>query len=164
VLVVGAGGGARGVVYGLCGAGASEVVVLNRTPERAERLVADLLAHPCDTKLTWGALTPQTLARQAGASELLVNTTTVGMWPRTDASIWPDGIAIPAQLAVCDLVYRPLETKLLRQAKEAGAMAIDGLGMLVAQGVLSFQMWTGQWPPEDVMRAACEAALESRSK
>ena len=159
VLIVGAGGGARGVVCGLCGAGAAEVVVLNRTAERAERLVADLLAHPCDTKLTWGALTPKALVRQADEFELLVNTTTVGMWPRAGASIWPDDCPLPTHLTICDLVYRPLETKLLCQAKEAGATAIDGLGMLVAQGVLSFQMWTGQWPPEDVMRAACEAIL-----
>jgi len=82
------------------------------------------------------------------------------MWPRADASVWPDDRPIPAHLAVCDLVYRPLETKLLRQARAAGAVAIDGLGMLIAQGALSFEMWTGQWPPEDVMRAACEAELD----
>jgi shikimate dehydrogenase len=159
VLIVGAGGGARGVVYGLCGAGAAEVVVLNRTPVRAERLVADLSAHPCDTGLRWDALTPESLARCADEADLLVNTTTRGMWPDVDASIWPDERPIPSRLAVCDLVYRPLETRLLRQASAAGATAIDGLGMLIAQGALSFEMWTGQWPPEDVMRAACEAEL-----
>ena len=79
--------------------------------------------------------------------------------PHVDASIWPDDLPWPAHLAVCDLVYRPLETKLLRQARSAGVPAIDGLGMLIAQGALSFEMWTGQWPPEDVMRAACEAIL-----
>jgi shikimate dehydrogenase len=159
VLILGAGGGARGVVYGLCGAGAAEVVVLNRTARRAQRLVEDLSAHPCDTQLRWDALTPESLSRSADQADLLVNTTTVGMWPRADASVWPDDRPIPAHLAVCDLVYRPLETKLLRQASAAGAVAIDGLGMLIAQGALSFELWTGQWPPEDVMRAACEAEL-----
>jgi len=159
VLIVGAGGGARGVVYGLCGAGAAEVVVLNRTPARAERLVADLSARPCDTQLCWDALTSESLARCADEADLLVNTTTRGMWPYVDASIWPDDRPIPTHLVVCDLVYRPLGTKLLRQASAAGAVAIDGLGMLIAQGALSFEMWTGQWPPEEVMRAACEAEL-----
>jgi shikimate dehydrogenase len=68
-------------------------------------------------------------------------------------------VGLPAHLAVCDLVYRPLETKFLQQARSAGALPIDGLGMLIAQGALSFEMWTGHWPPEDAMRAACEAVL-----
>jgi shikimate dehydrogenase len=159
VLIVGAGGGARGVVYGLCEAGTAEVTILNRTFQRAAALVADLSRHAQGTKLASGALTPETLERYAADVDLMINTTTVGMWPHADASIWPDNRPVPAHLAVCDLVYRPLETKLLRQARAAGALTIDGLGMLVAQGVLSFEMWTGQWPPEDVMRAACEAVL-----
>ncbi|MBN1641525.1 MAG: shikimate dehydrogenase [Anaerolineae bacterium] len=161
VLVVGAGGGARGVVYGLCGAGAARVSVLNRTPERAARLVEDLAPGAGSTRLRWGALTPDALVRAAQEADLLVNTTTLGMWPHVEASIWPDDRSLPAHLAVCDLVYRPLETRLLRQARAAGAPAIDGLGMLIAQGALSFEMWTGQWPPADVMRAACEAALDA---
>jgi shikimate dehydrogenase len=159
VLVVGAGGAARGVIYGLCRAGAEAVTVLNRTPGRAETLVADLSAHAGETALETGALTPEALAHQAERVDLLIQSTTVGMWPHIDASIWPDDRPLPAHLVVCDLVYRPIETKLLRQARGSGATAIDGLGMLIGQGALSFEMWTGVWPPEDVMRAACEAVL-----
>jgi shikimate dehydrogenase len=159
VLVVGAGGAARGVIYGLCGAGAEAITVLNRTPARGRALVADLAAQARDTALHADALTRETLIRQAGEVELLIQTTTVGMWPHAGASIWPDDLALPAHLAVCDLVYRPIETKLLRQARTAGAMTIDGLGMLIGQGALSFEMWTGAWPSEDVMRAACETVL-----
>jgi shikimate dehydrogenase len=159
VLVVGAGGGARGAVYGLCGAGAAKVVVLNRTPGRAAALVDDLSTHAPGTALRSGALTVDVLERCADEADLLVNATTRGMWPHDGASIWPDDRRLPSHLAVCDMVYRPLETKLLRQARAAGARPIDGLGMLIGQGALSFQMWTGQWPPEDVMRAACEAVL-----
>jgi shikimate dehydrogenase len=159
VLVVGAGGAARGVIYGLCGAGAAAVTVLNRTPERGAALVADLMSQAGETRLRSGALTPQAFAHQADEAELLIQSTTVGMWPHVDASIWPDGLPLPAHLTVCDLVYRPIETLLLRQARAAGATAIDGLGMLIGQGALSFEMWTGVWPPEDVMRAACEAVL-----
>lgn len=160
VLVVGAGGGARGVVYALCEAGAAEIVVLNRTPPRATALVADLASSAASTSLRADALTPHALEEHAQQADLLVNTTTVGMWPHVEASIWPAERALPPDLAVCDLVYRPLETQLLRQARSAGAKAIDGLGMLIAQGALSFEMWTGQWPPVDVMRTACEAVLQ----
>ena len=160
VLIVGAGGAARGVIYGLCGAGAASVTVLNRTLARAQALVSDLSASYGDTVLRAAALDPGSLRRQADESELLVQSTTVGMWPHVDASIWPDETPLPAHLAVCDLVYRPIETVLLRQARESGATVFDGLGMLIAQGALSFEMWTGLWPPIDVMRAACEQALQ----
>jgi shikimate dehydrogenase len=160
VLVIGAGGGARGVVHALCQAGAMEVVVLNRTPARASTLAGDLASGAGHTSLRAGVLTPDALQQHASQADLLVNTTSVGMWPHVEASIWPDDRPLPANLAVCDLVYRPLETKLLRQARSAGAATIDGLGMLIAQGALSFQMWTGQWPPVEAMRAACEAVLE----
>ena len=92
----------------------------------------------------------------------MINTTTVGMWPHADASVWPDDRPLPRHLVVCDLVYRPLETRLLKQTRAAGAVPIDGLGMLIGQGALSFQMWTGTWPPEEVMRAACELVLAER--
>jgi shikimate dehydrogenase len=160
VLVVGAGGAARGVIYGLCGAGAAAVTVLNRTPARAEALVADLSARAGETALQAGALTAEVLAQEAKGAELLIQATTVGMWPHVDASIWPGDRPFPPHLTVCDLVYRPIETKLLRQARESGATALDGLGMLIGQGALSFEMWTGVWPPEDVMRDACEAVLQ----
>jgi shikimate dehydrogenase len=159
VLIVGAGGAAHGVLYALLQAKAAAVTVINRHPERAVSLVADLAPYAGNTLLQAGALTPEQLEAGAAKAALLINATTVGMWPHGDASIWPDDRALPDHLAVCDLVYRPLETKLLRQAKAAGAWTIDGLGTLIGQGVLSFQMWTGEWPPEDVMRAACEAVL-----
>jgi shikimate dehydrogenase len=160
VLIAGAGGAARGVIYGLLGAGAEAVTVLNRTPGRAEALVADLSAQAGDTALRCGALTEEALVRQASEVDLRVQATTLGMWPHVEASIWPGDRPLPGHLAVCDLVYRPIETQLLRQARAAGAMAIDGLGMLIGQGALSFEMWTGVWPPEDVMRAVCEAVLQ----
>ena len=160
VVIVGAGGAARGVIYGLCGAQAASITVLNRTLERAQALVDDLAVSAGDTSLRAAALSPAFLREQADECELLVQATTLGMWPHVDASIWPDGTPLPAHLAVCDLVYRPIETRLLRQARDAGATAFDGLGMLIAQGALSFEMWTGVWPPVDVMRAACEQVLQ----
>jgi len=156
-VVVGAGGAARAVVYGLLRSGIGEIVVLNRTLERAQALVTDLggsRALP---------LTPETLVESARAADLLVNTTTVGMWPRVDGSVWPDDVPVPAHLTVFDLVYNPLETRLLRQARKSGARGIDGLGMLVRQGALAFELWTNQGLTLDEiaepMRTACERVL-----
>jgi shikimate dehydrogenase len=163
-VVVGAGGAARAVVFGLLWSGSGEVAVLNRTLERAQALVSDLGSHPgYAARLRALPLTEETLVESARAADLLVNATTVGMWPHVDDSVWPDTVPVPAHLAVFDLVYNPLETRLLRQALNAGARAVDGLGMLVRQGALAFDMWTNQglsvtkvaaW-----MRAACERVL-----
>lgn len=158
-LILGAGGAARAVVYALARSGA-HAVVLNRTLERAERLVRDLGLATSEGSLEAGPLEPGTLVREARRADLLVNATLVGMWPCADESPWPDGLPIPAHLMVMDLVYRPLETKLLRQAREAGARAVDGLGMLVHQGARAFECWTGKPAPVEVMRAACYKTLE----
>jgi shikimate dehydrogenase len=163
-VVVGAGGAARAVVFGLLWSGSGQIAVLNRTPERARGLVSDLGSHPgFAAQLRALPLTEETLVESARAADLLVNATAVGMWPHVDGSVWPDTVPIPAHLTVFDLVYNPLETHLLRQARQSGARAVDGLGMLVRQGALSFDMWTNQglsvtevaaW-----MRAACEQVL-----
>ncbi|MGD2147529.1 MAG: shikimate dehydrogenase [Anaerolineae bacterium] len=167
VVVVGAGGGARGVVYGLMEAGVGRIVVLNRTTERAAALISDLGgvskagAAPEPPTLEALPLDSDALTATARAADLLVNTTSVGMWPDVDASIWPEGEPIPPGLTVFDLVYSPRETKLVRQARRSGAQAIDGLGMLVLQGALSFELWTGLQAPVEVMRKACRRSLHS---
>ncbi len=163
IVVVGAGGAARGVVYGLLGAGAARIVVLNRTVERARQLVADLTQSgktaqgpqriertltrkPADPAppVEVAALTEVTLTEAAQTADLLVNTTTLGMWPRVEGCVWPEGTPLPPTLTVYDLVYNPLETHLLHLARQSGARAIDGLGMLARQGALALDLWMGQ--------------------
>jgi len=161
-VVVGAGGAARAVVFGLLWSGIHEVTVLNRTFRRAQVLVSDMSRHENGSRLRALALTPGSLIESARGADLLVNTTVVGMWPHVDGSIWPERTPIPAHLTVFDLVYNPLETPLLRQARESGARAIGGLGMLVKQGALSFEMWSGEVAPIEVMRSACERVLRRR--
>ena len=158
VVVVGAGGGARAVVYGLLTAGAREILVFDVEPSRAQSLVSDLGGVG---KLGTLPLTTETLVESARAADLLVNATPMGMWPHVDGSTWPDGVPIPAHLTVFDLVYNPLETRLMRKARESGTRAIGGLRMLVGQGALAFEMWTGQPAPVEVMMSACERALGS---
>lgn len=158
-VVVGAGGAARAVVLGLVRAG-SKVVLLNRGLERARALASELGRYADGgTILRATGLTVDALVDAVRQADLLVNATPVGMWPRIDVSIWPDSVPLPTGLTVLDLVYNPLETKLLQQAQMSGARGIDGLGMLIAQGARAFELWTGLEPPVDVMRAACETAL-----
>jgi shikimate dehydrogenase len=163
-VVVGAGGAARAVVFGLMAAKARDIAVLNRTLERAETLVSDLDAAPggaARPAIQALSLTHETLIEAARTAQLLVNATPVGMWPHVDRSIWPEEVPVPSHLTIFDLVYNPLETKLQRQARTSGAHGIDGLGMLVRQGALAFEMWTGEEAPVPVMRRACERSLRS---
>jgi shikimate dehydrogenase len=159
-LVLGAGGAARSVAFALAEAGCA-VTIYNRTVRRAEALAGHLqgleLSGPAVSVPGEAALRTLDLNR----FDLLVNATTVGMWPDCEDSPWPDGLSIPSRWKVFDLVYNPLETRLLREARRAGARAIDGLGMLVWQGALAFELWTGEAPPVSLMRAAALEALGS---
>ena len=157
-LVLGAGGGARAVVYALAQAGA-QVTLHNRTPRRAQALVQALTPHLPGVSLTALPAGTRLTDLDLAAFDLLVNTTPVGMWPHPEASPWPEEAPLPPPLPVYDLVYRPAETRLLRQARRAGARAIGGLGMLLRQGAAAFILWTGEPAPLDVMRTALEAAL-----
>jgi shikimate dehydrogenase len=150
-LVVGAGGAARAVVHALAGAGATEVVVLNRTRQRAQ-----------DAAALAGAVGRVGTADDLATVDLVVNATPVGLaGSDTDADALPldPRYLGPGQLVV-DLVPNPAVTPLLRAAREAGAQVAGGLGMLVHQGALAFELWTGQAAPLGVMRRAAVQALD----
>lgn len=153
-LVIGAGGAARAAVYGLAQAGA-EVLVANRTPERAQAMLAALALNAG----LRGAAAVTFEQAAAAAPALLVNCTPAGMWPRVDGCPWPDGAPFPAGAAVYDMVYRPARTRLMALAEAAGGRAVGGLGMLARQGAAAFTLWTGQAAPVEVMLAAAQAAL-----
>ena len=155
-IVVGAGGAARAVVHGLLAAGADRIVILNRSIARVERLVSKLGTNK---RLQAAKFTPEALVGTARGTDLLVNATPVGLWPNTAESIWPGDVPVPVHLTVFDLVYNPVETALLRQARVGGARAIAGLEMLISQGAAAFRLWTGIDPPINVMHAACVRIL-----
>jgi shikimate dehydrogenase len=141
-LVLGAGGAARAVVWALQQAGASEVAVWNRTPERAKALADDLKASAIPRPAT---------------CDLLVNATSVGLAPRLDeaetlAALQLD--QLPPPQIVVDLVYGEKPTPLIGWAKRGGSRTVDGLEVLVRQGALSFERWTGVEAPVSAMRAA----------
>ena len=155
VVVLGAGGAARAVVFRLVHEGA-HVTLVNRTPERAERLAAD--AAPTGTgtvrTLTFELHDAKELGKRIAESELLVHTTRVGMSPHSDALPPVPLEAFHSDLLVYDLVYNPVETELLKQARARGCSTLTGVKMLVFQGAAAFERWTGQWPPTDVMEQA----------
>jgi shikimate dehydrogenase len=136
-VVLGAGGSARAVVQALNEAGAPEIRLVNRTPERAEHLAA-ALGGPI-RRLAWAEA-----ARALEGAALLVNTTMLGMKGQPPLDL--DLAALPKGAAVNDIVYVPLETTLLRLARARGNPAVDGLGMLLHQARAGFRAWFGRDP------------------
>jgi shikimate dehydrogenase len=153
-VVVGAGGAGRAAVYALAEAGAS-VHVANRTVDRAESLVADL-ADDVGPGVTLSAGGLSTLETRVPDADVLVNATSVGM--ESDESPVPASL-LHTDLAVLDAVYAPLDTRLLREARDAGATTIDGAWMLLFQGVAAFERWTGEAAPVDAMNEALRSGL-----
>ncbi len=156
-LVLGAGGAARAVCYALASSGAT-VTLLNRTLERALALAASIAIQVPGAQIVGGPLDCESLAACA-APDLVVNATTVGMWPNVEASPWPDSVAFPRGALAYDLTYNPRETRFMATAVAAGAHAVSGLRMLVHQGAVSFVRWTGIEPPIEIMLTACLQAL-----
>ncbi len=146
-VVLGAGGAAKAVAFGLLEAGAGSVVLANRTYEKAVQLAETV---GCT------AIAVEDLAHEQ--ADILINTTSVGMSPHGEQSPIAASL-LPSYSVVMDIVYAPLETRLLKEAKQAGCATVDGLDMLLYQGIEQFKIWTGVTPPAPVMRAALEEAL-----
>ncbi|MEM8707414.1 MAG: shikimate dehydrogenase [Actinomycetota bacterium] len=145
VVVLGAGGAARSVIEALGRSGASEITVVNRTPERAEAAAA-VGGDPARV----GAVDAIEHA------DLVVNATSVGM----DGAALPSPVgAFGAGQVVVDLIYRPLRTPWLDAAGSAGATAVNGVGMLLHQAAIQLEHWTGQDAPVDAMRASVAGAI-----
>ncbi|MDD3066380.1 MAG: shikimate dehydrogenase [Candidatus Gracilibacteria bacterium] len=147
VVVIGSGGSARAVIYGLKKRGVKEIVVLSR--KTAEDLVSDFGVE-VDTLENLNKYSP----------EILINTTPLGMQGENEnASPVAAEYFTKHKPLVFDLVYNPRETKLLRQAREAGCKTLSGIEMLLYQGVKQFEIWSGKEAPIEVMEAALEKAL-----
>jgi shikimate dehydrogenase len=153
VVVIGAGGAARAVAFRLAREGA-RIALTNRTPERAQRLAQAIAAAGLGSVPVIGIDRPEELADAVAEATLLVQTTRVGMHPDRE-SLPPVPLeAFSSNLLVYDLVYNPVETSFLREARARGCRTLTGVKMLVYQGAAAFQRWTGIWPPTDIMEAA----------
>ncbi len=155
VLVLGAGGSALAVVWALALAGWS-VTIASRRVEQAADLVSALKQAVRESRLSAILLTAIEKEDLANLG-LIVNTTSAGMTPDINSSSWPTGLAFPVQAYLYDLVYNPRETLLVQQAQSAGLQAVTGLGMLIEQAALGFEVWTGHSAPREKMALAVEA-------
>jgi shikimate dehydrogenase len=156
VVVLGAGGAARAIVTELALAGAADVLALNRSVTRGERMVADLVSKiqaPIRFQ-PW-----QGIYAVPDDVDILVNATSIGLYPDIDAMPPVNLRAARPGMLVCDAVFNPPETRLIFAARELGLPVLDGLAMLVYQGVIGFELWTGRKAPEAVMKDALRRAL-----
>jgi shikimate dehydrogenase len=154
VVVLGAGGAARACVHALSARG-WRITVANRTRAHAREAFGGAVGCVALTEI-------DRLTDAVGQADLLVNATSAGM-NRPDESPLPDGVDPPSGLTVIDLVYAPLETKLLSDSRHAGCHTLDGLALLAAQAADSFHLWTGHRLPDRFFRQAAESALTDQS-
>lgn len=141
-LVLGSGGASKAVVYALRQKGAAEITMAT---------IEDISGP--------GIIRYDDLPQYAPHADLIVHCTPLGMSPNVDTTVWPEGLPFPSSAILYDLVYIPPVTRLMQIARNAGTRAFSGLGMLVWQGALSFEAWTGSVPPVDMMFAAAKNAL-----
>jgi shikimate dehydrogenase len=159
-VILGAGGGARAVVFGLITEGFQRVIVFNRHLHRAEGMVKHFGRSASHMELRARPWHESIIESELAKTRVLINATSIGL--HADESPIPAEI-IPPGLLVMDLIYNSAQTRFLREAKAAGAEATEnGLVMLLHQGTAQFELWTGQPPPIDVMRERLEAALAAR--
>ncbi len=153
VCLLGAGGSARAIAFQLLSEGCQSLAIMNRTLHKAEALKASLMTH-------FPKAAVQTMSyTKAGitASDIIINTTAVGMSPQ-DRSLIPKEWLSSAHLCV-DIIYKPQATCFLKAAMEAGAETLSGAGMLLWQGALAFEKWTGTKAPVSIMKQALEQCL-----
>ena len=156
MLLLGAGGAAKAIAF-QAAQETTELVILNRTEEKAKQL-ADLINKIFGTKVMGRSLSTEVLKEELETTDILVNATSVGMNP--DINVSPvSADLLHSGLCVMDIVYNPLETKLLKYAKTVGAKVISGLEMLLFQGAVAFEIWTNCPAPVDVMKKAALSKL-----
>jgi len=154
VCLLGAGGAARAVAVALVRAGIARLDIANRDLDRARRLTRLIRGRGARVKAI--PLTDRAVSQAAEGCRYLINTTASGLHPRDPRLVSP---AVVGRFPyVCDLIYQPAVTPLLRDAKAAGCRTMNGVGMLVYQGALSFELWTGRKAPIAVMLRAANAA------
>lgn len=158
VLFLGSGGVARAISFSLALARKpEELVIMGIVPPEVEELARDL-SQATGVKVRGVGLSEDTLREEVGKAGLLIQCTPVGMHPRINEALVPRELLRP-ELTVFDVVYRPLRTRLLREAEETGCRTLPGLDMFLYQAVIQFELWTGKKAPLAVMREVLEKHL-----
>jgi len=157
VVILGAGGASRAISFILAERGSS-LVILNRTWDKA-KICADRISETFQRKATALKLNRENLAAALSQADILVNATSIGMSPNINETPVTSNL-LKSGLVVFDIVYNPIKTRLRREAEAAGATVISGLDMLVWQGALAFEKWTGLKAPVELMREKVIKVLE----
>lgn len=157
IVILGAGGASRAISFQAVLSGAGQVSIANRTRERASKLIDNLRDNlNADVKsISLG----KELERELKESDILINTTPIGMYPNINHKPPVSSDMMHEGLIVNEVIYNPLETGLLKEAKKAGAETISGIKMLIYQGIESFKIWTGKEPPVKVFEDAINQQL-----
>ncbi len=149
VIVLGAGGAARAVIECIASMGVRELILFDLIIERARDIQRDFM-NILDITITIGNMDKGNLEKELDQVDLLINATPVGMWPKGEASPLPCPERIPQNTTVFDLVYKPMNTRLLQQSRSRGAHTISGLTMLIAQALASDEIWLNRKLPESL--------------
>jgi len=157
IVVIGAGGASKAVTVAAALAGAQKVTLANRTLGRAQEIAEQMSTLGVDSKAV--ALNGKDLRNELAEADIVINATPVGMFPEDNVDPIVDIDCVRPDTVVCDLVYRPRNTSLLKAARRKGCITVGGLGMLLYQGAEAFRLFTGVKPPVDVMRRALEVGL-----
>ena len=159
ITILGGGGAARSLALTLANAGVKSITLLNRTLSRAQNIAAEVEKH--GVKACAGTLERDDVARACECADLLINTTSLGMTPDIDTTPISRNLLRP-DCAVYDIVYNPLETRLLREARAIGARGVDGLGMLIYTNVYAARVCAKREISAQVMRAEAMKAFEEK--
>ncbi|MFX0042182.1 MAG: shikimate dehydrogenase [Candidatus Hodarchaeota archaeon] len=159
ILILGAGGVAKAICYVLA-KDANKIVISNRTENRAKQLAKEL-RNKININIEGTNNSKTILRREIKTTDILINATSVGMYPFIDKSPIDKEI-LHNQLFVFDLIYNPLETQLIKDANAIGCRTLGGLDMLVNQGVIAFEWWTNEKPNKDLMKNKILEFLEKK--
>lgn len=152
VLILGTGGAARAVAVSLALRGAGRIVIAGRTIHKAQEITTIISEKICNQCASVIDSTSPLLEQELSNADIVINATPLGMYPNHDIPAFIDISRCHTGALICDLVYNPLETAILKAARKRGLGTLSGLGMLVWQGALAFELWTGQKPPIELMR------------
>lgn len=158
IVLLGAGGAARGIVYALAAERPATITIVNRTIDRAEELAASVSGHTGlkDVRAV-GAFGLEMACRQA---DVVINTTSIGMSPQTEGLPMDINVSwLKTEAVASEIIYNPLKTRFLREAEAAGRRVHGGLGMFIYQGAYAFEYWTGKPAPVPAMRETVLEAL-----
>lgn len=156
IMIIGAGGSARSIISALITKEPKEITIVNRTVERAEKLAEEFSKHTTKTKLKALPTSDGLFGHEIEEARLFINATTMGM---LDVELPPIPLEhLQPSAIISDIVYSPMNTPMIKEAEAMGFKVHRGLGMLIYQGAIGFELWTGEKPPIDIMK---KVALEN---